>query len=80
MFLANIPKLQTLQLLLYQYVAGAEAQLSSMKNNLKNIKMVVTPTSIKMTITMIATLPIIIVYPVMQKYFIKGIMLGAVKG
>ena len=36
--------------------------------------------STKMTLTMVAMLPIIIVYPFMQKYFVKGIMLGAIKG
>lgn len=80
MFLANTKDLQTLQLLLYQYVAGAEAQLASMKNQLNKIRVFVTPSSIKMTITMVVTLPIIIVYPLLQRYFTKGIMLGAVKG
>jgi len=81
LFLANIPRLQTLQLLLYQYVVGAEAQLANIKNQLRgDVRLVITPTSIRMTITMVATIPILIVYPVMQKYFIKGIMLGAIKG
>ena len=40
----------------------------------------VTPDSIRMAATMVATLPIIMVYPFIQKYFVKGIMLGAVKG
>lgn len=80
MFLANTPKLQTLQYLLYTYISGAEAELSQMKNHLKNMNIVVSPNSIKMTITMVVTLPIIIVYPALQRYFIKGIMLGAVKG
>lgn len=35
---------------------------------------------IRMAATMVATLPIIMVYPFIQKYFVKGIMLGAVKG
>ena len=39
-----------------------------------------TPDSIRMAATMVATLPIIMVYPFVQKYFVKGIMLGAVKG
>lgn len=41
--------------------------------------MVVTPDSIRMAATMVATIPIILVYPFIQKYFVKGIMLGAVK-
>ena len=32
-----------------------------------------------MTVTMVATLPIILVYPFLQKYFIKGMLIGAVK-
>lgn len=39
----------------------------------------VTPDSIRMAATMIVTIPIIMVYPFIQKYFVKGIMLGAVK-
>lgn len=35
---------------------------------------------IKMATVIIATVPIIIVYPFLQKYFTKGVMLGAVKG
>ncbi len=39
----------------------------------------ITPDSIRMAATMIATIPIIMVYPFIQKYFVKGIMLGSVK-
>lgn len=39
----------------------------------------VTPDSIRMAATMIVTIPIIMIYPFIQKYFVKGIMLGAVK-
>ncbi len=37
------------------------------------------PQSIKMAITIIATIPIIMVYPFLQKYFVTGLTLGAVK-
>jgi len=40
----------------------------------------ITPQSIRMTITMVVTLPILFIYPLMQRHFIKGIMLGAIKG
>ncbi|GAA4835359.1 carbohydrate ABC transporter permease [Paenibacillus vulneris] len=40
----------------------------------------VTPTSIRATMTIIASLPIIIVYPFLQKYFVKGLTVGGVKG
>lgn len=42
-------------------------------------KMPVSSESIRMTVTMVATLPIIIVYPLLQKYFLKGMLIGAVK-
>lgn len=33
-----------------------------------------------MTITVMGVLPVMIVYPFLQKYFVKGISIGAVKG
>ena len=42
--------------------------------------MTFTPESIVACTTVITVLPIICVYPFLQKYFVKGIMLGAVKG
>lgn len=36
--------------------------------------------TVKMAITVLSTLPIICVYPFLQKYFIKGLTIGSVKG
>ena len=36
--------------------------------------------SIKYATIIVATLPILIVYPLIQKYFVSGVMVGAVKG
>ena len=36
--------------------------------------------AVKMAATMFATIPILVVYPFVQKYFAKGVMVGAVKG
>lgn len=42
-------------------------------------KMPVSSETIRMTVTVVATLPIIMVYPLVQKYFIKGMIVGSVK-
>ena len=39
-----------------------------------------TPTAIKMTVSMVVVIPVLCVYPFFQKYFVGGIMIGAVKG
>ncbi|WFR57293.1 carbohydrate ABC transporter permease [Anaerocolumna sp. AGMB13025] len=80
--LVQSEKLETLQLMLYNYLNQA-SQLSQMSTtSLQHgaAAYTLTAQSVRMTITMVATLPILFVYPFMQKYFVKGIMLGAVKG
>jgi len=48
--------------------------------NLSNIANSIPKASVRMAIAVIGILPILIVYPFVQKYFVKGISLGAVKG
>lgn len=78
-YLCDSKNLQTLQLLLLSYMRDQASQLTALEM-LADKKVTVTPFSIRMTITVIATLPILFVYPVFQKYFVKGIMIGAIKG
>ena len=63
--------------ILNQYQTGASTS-QAMSNAKAGVT--VTPDSIRMAATMVATLPIIMVYPFVQKYFVKGITIGAVKG
>jgi len=39
-----------------------------------------TPESVKMSLVIVALMPIIMIYPFLQKHFMSGVMLGAVKG
>jgi putative aldouronate transport system permease protein len=48
--------------------------------NLSNIANGIPQATVRMAIAVIGILPILIVYPFVQKYFVKGISLGAVKG
>ena len=54
-------------------MAGGAGNTAVLENSL-NSKVV------KYTIAMATMIPILLVYPFMQRYFVKGIMLGAVKG
>jgi len=81
-FLVESPRLQTLQLVMYNFLNQSNNLSSMTADQLtrQGATKVMTPQSIQMTITMIVTLPIIAVYPFLQRFFVKGIMLGAVKG
>ena len=72
-------KMYPLQLILRQIIITAEASASDM--TLLDPDFVEPPTeSIKMAVIVVATVPIMCVYPFLQKYFVKGVMVGALKG
>ncbi|TLS48261.1 carbohydrate ABC transporter permease [Paenibacillus antri] len=71
------PDLRTLQQILMQIISS-NSNVSLIASNL-GMK-TVTAESVKLATMVITTLPIVFSYPFLQKYFVKGIMIGSVKG
>lgn len=78
------PDMFTLQHLLYNYLnAGTNIEGVMASGNttaMGGVMEMLNGKVIKYTVSMVAIIPILLVYPFMQRYFEKGIMLGAVKG
>ena len=80
-FLVKAPELKTLQLTLYEYFQSTAPSVENMRDAAASMsKRTVTLSSIRMSIAVVTVIPIFAVYPFMMRFFVKGIMLGAVKG
>jgi len=77
LYYISTSKLYPLQLKLY-YLMGMASDAATLAEG--GSTTYVTGEVIKATCVMFATLPIIILYPFLQRYFVTGIMIGAVKG
>lgn len=79
MYYTRDAKLKMIQYKLYQLVASAsEAQTTSLADTGGASQAV--PEVLQAASIMFVTIPIIIIYPFLQKYFVQGTMIGAVKG
>lgn len=72
------PKLYTLQFQLYELLNQIRSAAEQVTSDDRYAS--ITPTGIRLTLTAIVVIPIMMVYPFIQKYYVKGIMIGAVKG
>ena len=73
------PELLPIQTILFKIVAESSAiKMLYVPDVIARRKL--TPESVKMATMMVATFPIICVYPFLQKYFAKGILVGSLKG
>ena len=77
LYYISTSRLYPLQLKLY-YLMGMASDAANLAEG--GTGSYVTGEVIKATCVMFATLPIIILYPFLQRYFVTGIMIGAVKG
>jgi putative aldouronate transport system permease protein len=72
---------QTLTLKLYQMIQQVDQNLLNNLSGSEGVAQVIlTPEGIKAAAIVIAVTPILIVYPFLQKHFVKGVLIGSVKG
>lgn len=73
----NKPTLWPLQVLLRQVVSVGQSDMFNLNDSDRPLPPAI---SIQMATVILTALPIVILYPFLQKYFVKGVTLGAVKG
>lgn len=75
------PQLQTLQLYLYKMIKTSEfVSTADMGGLPSEIQQNVTATTVRYATIVVSTVPILCLYPFIQRFLAKGIMIGAVKG
>jgi multiple sugar transport system permease protein/putative aldouronate transport system permease protein len=70
--------LYTLQFVLYEMLTQVKAAAEQIV--MDDPFAAITPTGIRLTLTAVVVIPVMLVYPFIQRYYVKGIMIGAVKG
>ncbi|WP_438447191.1 carbohydrate ABC transporter permease [Gorillibacterium sp. sgz5001074] len=83
-FVANLfindPNKYPLQYLLYKILSDASILQSTIAAQIMSVGMTPPTETLKMAIAVVATGPVILLYPFVQRYFVKGLTIGAVKG
>lgn len=79
MYVTN-KSLQPVQNIMRSIIVAASGQMEDLGIMIDNIEVMPTSNTIKCAAIVITTLPILCVYPFIQKYFVKGVMVGSVKG
>ena len=78
LFYINKTTLYPIQLKLYQIISISQSLDTQQSENMQGAG--ITPEGLKAASVMFATVPILLIYPWLQKYFVSGVMIGAVKG
>lgn len=77
------PALQTIQLYLMRVITDPSASSGiglNVAQLLPGAAQRITPQTIKLATMVVTAMPIVIIYPFLQKYFVKGVLIGSVKG
>ncbi|HBM81568.1 MAG TPA: sugar ABC transporter permease [Clostridiaceae bacterium] len=84
LFFTTSESLKSLQYVMMEIMQKASASsmisMAAMKLGRVGRVQTVDPMSVRMAITIVTTIPIVLVYPFLQKYFIKGMLIGSMKG
>ena len=80
LYYINDDRLYSIQVLLTSIQRNMEALKQSMASGGSTSNADLPSTSVRMAITVLGILPILVIYPFVQKLFVKGIAIGAVKG
>ncbi|MEK3662844.1 carbohydrate ABC transporter permease [Paenibacillus sp. FSL H8-0261] len=80
MIYINNTELQPIQTYLFRVVAQSSSTQMMVAAQGSGMTRSVTSQSIKLATMVVTTLPIVFVYPFLQRYFVKGMMIGSIKG
>jgi len=79
MFINN-PDLQPIQTFLYRVIASSSQTRSIVGMPAGVMAQAISSQSVQLATMVVTTAPIICIYPFLQRYFVKGVMIGAIKG
>lgn len=74
------PEKYSLMVKLYQMLQSVAGMITDFESDLYAQQEVPTPEGVKAAAIVVTMLPILLVYPFLQKYFVKGVLIGSVKG
>jgi putative aldouronate transport system permease protein len=72
-------EMQTVMVRLMQMIQSIDPQLMELSGEAADLQRMITPEGVRAGAIVISTLPIMAVYPFLQKYFVKGVMIGSLK-
>ncbi len=64
---------------LYMYYIVARNEMSDLMSVVNEVTLTTSPQGLQMATIMVATIPIVLIYPFIQKHFVKGALLGSIK-